>query len=94
MPWHRFPRVDGALAGLNAAQANEESFKADMRAQLREALSNAQINAAGSPRNKSHFSCKQIRPEAVHNLSPKNQLLRLRAPTIENGAPTRLDIIG
>ena len=35
MPWHRFPRVDGALAGLNAAQANEESFKADMRAQLR-----------------------------------------------------------
>lgn len=35
MPWHRFPRVDGALAGLNAAQANEQSFKADMRAQLR-----------------------------------------------------------
>jgi cobalt-zinc-cadmium efflux system outer membrane protein len=35
MPWHRFPRVDGALAGLNAAQANAESFKADMRAQLR-----------------------------------------------------------
>ena len=35
MPWHRFPRVDGALAGLNAAQANEASFKADMRAQLR-----------------------------------------------------------
>ena len=35
MPWHRFPRVNGALAGLNAAQANEESFKADMRAQLR-----------------------------------------------------------
>ncbi len=35
MPWHRFPRVDGALAGLNAAQANEESFKANMRAQLR-----------------------------------------------------------
>ena len=27
--------MDGALAGLNAAQANEESFKADMRAQLR-----------------------------------------------------------
>ena len=23
MPWHRFPRVDGALAGLNAAQATE-----------------------------------------------------------------------
>jgi cobalt-zinc-cadmium efflux system outer membrane protein len=35
MPWHRFPRVDGALAGLNAARANEESFKADMRTQLR-----------------------------------------------------------
>lgn len=35
MPWHRFPRVDGALAGLNAAQASEQSFKADMRAQLR-----------------------------------------------------------
>ncbi len=35
MPWHRLPRVDGALAGLNAAQANEQSFKADMRAQLR-----------------------------------------------------------
>ena len=35
MPWHRFPRVDGALAGLNAAQANEQSFQADMRAQLR-----------------------------------------------------------
>ncbi len=35
MPWHRFPRVDGALAGLNAAQATEQSFKADMRAQLR-----------------------------------------------------------
>ena len=35
MPWHRFPRVEGAVAGLNAAQANEQSFKADMRAQLR-----------------------------------------------------------
>jgi cobalt-zinc-cadmium efflux system outer membrane protein len=35
MPWHRFPRVDGALASLNAAQANEQSFQADMRAQLR-----------------------------------------------------------
>jgi cobalt-zinc-cadmium efflux system outer membrane protein len=35
MPWHRFPRVDGALAGLNAAQANEQSFRSDMRAQLR-----------------------------------------------------------
>lgn len=35
MPWHRFPRVDGALAGLSAAQATEQSFKADMRAQLR-----------------------------------------------------------
>ena len=35
MPWHRFPRVDGALAGLSAAQANEQSFRANMRAQLR-----------------------------------------------------------
>jgi cobalt-zinc-cadmium efflux system outer membrane protein len=35
MPWHRFPRVEGALAGLNAAQANEQSFRANMRAQLR-----------------------------------------------------------
>lgn len=35
MPWHRFPRVDGAVAGLNAAQASEQSFRADMRAQLR-----------------------------------------------------------
>ncbi len=35
MPWHRFPRVDGAIAGLNAAQANQQSFQADMRAQLR-----------------------------------------------------------
>jgi cobalt-zinc-cadmium efflux system outer membrane protein len=35
MPWHRFPRVDAALAGLNAAQANETSFRADMQAQLR-----------------------------------------------------------
>ncbi len=35
MPWHRFPRVDAALAGLNAAQANETSFKANMQAQLR-----------------------------------------------------------
>jgi outer membrane protein, heavy metal efflux system len=35
MPWHRFPRVDGAAAGLQAAQANEQSFRADMRAQLR-----------------------------------------------------------
>ncbi|BDU53011.1 metal transporter [Limnohabitans sp. INBF002] len=35
MPWHRFPRVDGALAGYSAAQANEQSFRADMRAQLR-----------------------------------------------------------
>lgn len=35
MPWHRFPRVDGAIAGLQAAQANEASFKADMLAQLR-----------------------------------------------------------
>lgn len=35
MPWHRFPRVDGALAGLSAAQATEQSFKAEIRAQLR-----------------------------------------------------------
>lgn len=35
MPWHRFPRVDGALAGLHAARANEQAFRADMRAQLR-----------------------------------------------------------
>ncbi|WP_310626034.1 TolC family protein [Limnohabitans sp.] len=35
MPWHRFPRVDGAMAGYNAAQANEQAFKSDMRAQLR-----------------------------------------------------------
>lgn len=35
MPWHRTPRVDGALAGLTAAQAHEQSFRADMRAQLR-----------------------------------------------------------
>ena len=35
MPWHRFPRVDAALAGLNAAQANETSFRANMQAQLR-----------------------------------------------------------
>jgi outer membrane protein, heavy metal efflux system len=35
MPWHRFPRVDGATAGYNAAQANERAFKADILAQLR-----------------------------------------------------------
>ena len=35
MPWHRFPRVDGALAGLSAAQADERAFKSDMLAQLR-----------------------------------------------------------
>jgi outer membrane protein, heavy metal efflux system len=35
MPWHRFPRVDGAIAGYNAAQANERAFKADILAQLR-----------------------------------------------------------
>jgi len=35
MPWHRFPRVDGAIAGYKAAQATEMSFKTDMRAQLR-----------------------------------------------------------
>lgn len=35
MPWHRFPRVDGALAGYSAAQATEQSFRSDMRAQLR-----------------------------------------------------------
>jgi len=35
MPWHRFPRVDAALAGLSAAQANETSFRANLQAQLR-----------------------------------------------------------
>lgn len=35
MPWHRLPRVEGAVAGLQASQANEQSFKSDMRAQLR-----------------------------------------------------------
>ena len=35
MPWHRFPRVDGAIAGYNAAQADERAFKSDMLAQLR-----------------------------------------------------------
>lgn len=35
MPWHRFPRVDGAMAGYSAAQATEQSFRSDMRAQLR-----------------------------------------------------------
>ncbi len=35
MPWHRFPRVDGAIAGLDAAQATEQSFKSGVRAQLR-----------------------------------------------------------
>ncbi len=35
MPWHRFPRVDAALAGLQAAQANEASFRANIRSQLR-----------------------------------------------------------
>lgn len=35
MPWHRFPRVDGAIAGYNAAQANERAFKSDILAQLR-----------------------------------------------------------
>jgi outer membrane protein, heavy metal efflux system len=35
MPWHRFPRVDGALAGYSVAQATEQSFRSDMRAQLR-----------------------------------------------------------
>jgi outer membrane protein, heavy metal efflux system len=35
MPWHRYPRVDGAIAGYNAAQANERAFKADILAQLR-----------------------------------------------------------
>ena len=35
MPWHRLPRIEGAMAGLEAAQANEQSFKSDMRAQLR-----------------------------------------------------------
>lgn len=35
MPWHRFPRVDAAEAGLKAAQANQQAFIADMRAKLR-----------------------------------------------------------
>ena len=35
MPWHRFPRVDGAIAGYNAAQADERAFRSDMLAQLR-----------------------------------------------------------
>ncbi len=35
MPWHRVPRVEGALAGFTAAQAHERAFRADMRAQLR-----------------------------------------------------------
>jgi cobalt-zinc-cadmium efflux system outer membrane protein len=35
MPWHRFPRVDGAIAGYNAAQADERAFQSDMLAQLR-----------------------------------------------------------
>lgn len=35
MPWHRFPRVDGAIAGYQAAQANERAFMSDMTAQLR-----------------------------------------------------------
>jgi outer membrane protein, heavy metal efflux system len=35
MPWHRFPRVDGAQAGFVAAQANQRSFFNDMRAKLR-----------------------------------------------------------
>lgn len=35
MPWHRFPRVDAAEAGLEAAKANEHAFRTDMRAKLR-----------------------------------------------------------
>ena len=35
MPWHRFPRVDAAIAGLTAAQANEAAFRANMQAMLR-----------------------------------------------------------
>ena len=35
MPWHRFPRVDGAQAGLLAAEANQRAFINDMRAKLR-----------------------------------------------------------
>ncbi len=35
MPWHRFPRVDAAEAGLRAAQANEQAFIAEMRSKLR-----------------------------------------------------------
>ena len=35
MPWHRFPRVDAAQAGLSAAEANQRAFVNDMRANLR-----------------------------------------------------------
>ncbi len=35
MPWHRFPRIDGAIAGYNAAQADERAFTSDMLTQLR-----------------------------------------------------------
>ena len=35
MPWHRFPRVDASLAGLQAAQAQERAYVADMIAKLR-----------------------------------------------------------
>ncbi len=35
MPWHRFPRVDGAQAGFAAAEANQRAFVNDMRAKLR-----------------------------------------------------------
>lgn len=35
MPWHRFPRVDAAQAGLSAAEAQQRAFVNDMRAKLR-----------------------------------------------------------
>ena len=35
MPWHRTPRIEGAMAGLDAAQAYVQSFKSNMQAQLR-----------------------------------------------------------
>ena len=35
MPWHRFPRVDAAQAGLSAAEAHQRAFVNDMRAKLR-----------------------------------------------------------
>ena len=42
MPWHRFPRVDGALAGLSAAQANEPLYRIDVK------LSSQSVRAYGA----------------------------------------------